>query len=111
MPLAPETKEKWVAALRGGGYKQTQGNLRSGDAFCCLGVFCDLTSEGVWTRSIHSEIYLYRMNVGDEYNTRFIPSKMRERHGLPFDKMLELAAWNDDGKSFAEIASYIEEHL
>ena len=31
-----------IAALRSGDYEQTNGALRSRDAFCCLGVLCDL---------------------------------------------------------------------
>jgi hypothetical protein len=31
-------KEKWVAALRSGEYKQTKGYLRNKKGYCCLGV-------------------------------------------------------------------------
>lgn len=37
-----EVKEKWVKALRSGEYKQGFRALRRGDAFCCLGVLCDI---------------------------------------------------------------------
>lgn len=44
--LKPEVKEKWVAALRSGAYKQTNGCLRSerrdGTSYCCLGVLCEV---------------------------------------------------------------------
>lgn len=40
--MNPEVKAKWVAALRSGEYKQAKGRLRDGDAYCCLGVLCDL---------------------------------------------------------------------
>lgn len=38
-----EIKQRWVAALRSGQYKQGRYMLRSkDDCFCCLGVLCDL---------------------------------------------------------------------
>src|SRR3954466_4218538 len=45
--LRPEVKEKWVAALRSGEYKQGRSYLHSQnpdgeDRFCCLGVLCEL---------------------------------------------------------------------
>ena len=43
-----DLKAKWLEALRSGKYEQTQGTLRDGDAFCCLGVLCDLTGRGKW---------------------------------------------------------------
>ena len=43
--LKPEIKEKWVAALRSGEYKQTRGYLSNSNGFCCLGVLCDLHSK------------------------------------------------------------------
>lgn len=47
-----EIKTKWAEALRSGMYKQGTGCLREGDAFCCLGVLCDMhlieTNTGDW---------------------------------------------------------------
>lgn len=40
-----EARALWVKALRSGEYKQTTGELRNGDEFCCLGVACDLYSK------------------------------------------------------------------
>ena len=44
-----EIMQKWVAALRSGKYKQTDGKLRSYEpdecgkySYCCLGVLCEL---------------------------------------------------------------------
>ncbi len=33
---------KWAKALESGEYKQAKGQLRKGDAMCCLGVLCNL---------------------------------------------------------------------
>ena len=42
-------KQKWIAALRSGEYKQGKGQLHNSKGeFCCLGVLCDLAvKEGV----------------------------------------------------------------
>jgi hypothetical protein len=37
-----DIKEKWIAALRSGKYKQGNSYLRRGDEYCCLGVLCDV---------------------------------------------------------------------
>lgn len=42
MRLDPEKKAKLVAALRSGGYTQTQGRLTDGESYCCYGVACVL---------------------------------------------------------------------
>jgi len=44
--MNPEVKKKWIEALKSGKYKQGRLTLRhtikGEDAFCCLGVLCDL---------------------------------------------------------------------
>ena len=48
--MKTEIAERWLAALRGGEYKQTRNTLRvtmsdGKSSFCCLGVLCDLHSK------------------------------------------------------------------
>jgi len=38
-------KAKWVAALLSNEYEQTEGVLRNGRGYCCLGVLCDIYSQ------------------------------------------------------------------
>ena len=40
--MVKEIKDKWVAALRSGKYKQGSGQLHNtmNDTYCCLGVLC-----------------------------------------------------------------------
>ena len=42
MPMDPELKAKWVAALRSGEYKQGRDVLHNNksNTYCCLGVLC-----------------------------------------------------------------------
>lgn len=61
--MKPEVKAAWVAALRSGEYEQGKGQLRHIDAFCCLGVLCDIAAKhgvGVW--------------AGDAFDTDVIPA-------------------------------------
>jgi hypothetical protein len=49
MPMKPEVKARWVAALRSGEYEQGRGRLLQVTddgryAYCALGVLCDLAS-------------------------------------------------------------------
>lgn len=99
-----EFKAKWVEALRSGKYRQTQQALREKNAYCCLGVACDISGFGVWDddRFLHEE--------GN--NTGYLPTGLRERMGLEQLQESSLITMNDDeGKTFAEIADYIEANL
>ncbi len=58
--MKPEIKQKWVAALRSGKYKQGRGCLRRHDSYCCLGVLCDLHAQVTdWKWSLESGIGRY----------------------------------------------------
>lgn len=70
--LKPEVKQKWLEALRSNQYPQGKEALRKTeimssdsvdmklpiDCFCCLGVLCDISSVGKWTK-INNESYCY----------------------------------------------------
>lgn len=127
--LKPEVKQKWLQALRNGSYRQGQHVLRTPhDEYCCLGVLCDLVQPEQWRdigetfwwddnsnqkiRSVgysHGE-FLSRdvafpaMDLLDSLIDDLSPL---ERVSF-IDQCRNLAWMNDDGKSFAEIADYIE---
>ena len=95
-----ELRDKWVAALRSGKYKQGQINLRSSDdRFCCLGVLADvinpenwsqLDGPAVWGDDGFSSVYTLRQSI------------------IADDACFPLVEMNDaEGKSFNEIADYI----
>ena len=109
--MNPEIKDRWVAALRSGEYKQGTGRLRRvNDTFCCLGVLCDLLDSDQWEP--HADYYSHG---GLSYMN--IPSnELREQVGLHPDDVNILWKLNDGWggetpKSFEEIADYIEENL
>lgn len=95
-----ELKAKWVAKLRSGNLKQARGILRSDSgAYCCLGVLCTLDVE---------------FSDWDRYSQSVSPAPVIAAglYGPEFpSQALQLAQMNDEGKTFAEIADYIETHL
>lgn len=98
--LPKEFKEKWIAALRSGEYKQAYGTLVSGDGYCCLGVACLLSG--------------YVNN--DLYGCALIPAKLENVPKILIDGISQipdlLTDMNDfDHLTFPEIADWIEENL
>lgn len=117
--MKKEIADQWIAALRSGKYKQTQGRLckeiDGGDVgYCCLGVLCDLhahntTDQGEWSG------YCYRSLYGkDGFCQEIPPSIVTEWAGLHADNPEwntathhTLAQMNDEGCSFEDIARVI----
>ncbi len=99
-------KQKWIAKLRSGEYPQTTQTLRDKNGFCCLGVLCE-TSPVAKTHYFNK----YKMP-----NDRTMDDCLESRHlkmfGLTEDIQQVLTDMNDvKGKSFTEIADYIEKNL
>jgi hypothetical protein len=122
--MNPEIKAKWVAALRSGQYQQNRGSLRRNDAFCCLGVLCELHRQEVggeeWCERTGSGTRAYgRANA-------LPPGEVSQWAGFDDDRKVtiggvaaRISAHNDgmvdNGqipcRTFAEIAKAIEEQL
>ncbi len=102
----------WVAALRSRRYKQARGRLRRDDAFCCLGVACELAAQaGVIPRA------RYLSGHGWSYagHQTLLPPEVAMWLGLKGQggavsllDGLSLVQVNDSGWSFAKIAELIE---
>ena len=93
-----------IAALQSGKYTQTKGRLRDGDAFCCLGVACDISGIGKWNgNSYSSEEDVLTNEVRDYFG-------FHNSNGGVRDYTTEscLSELNDQGHSFTEIADFIE---
>lgn len=112
MKLPIEFKQKWIAALRSGDYKQGKGWLYNKGAdgeitYCCLGVAaCVLgiplknmecaTLTGTKHPNVTEEIYDVLKDTGECIQTR----------------QNVLMGMNDaENKTFAEIADYIKQNL
>lgn len=97
-----QRQDALIAALRSGEYKQTREKLRNGDAFCCLGVACNLTGRE-WKGNFFGE------------RERFMPVFVQRFYGFYSAQgakidgdFVSLAQLNDRGKTFAEIADLLE---
>lgn len=98
-----ELKNKWVAALRSGSYRQTQHKLRrmgdSGVSYCCLGVLACVSGQHFPGSSVFKARSLYSGDALDLLNG---DRAMNDK----------LSAMNDGGGlSFAEIADWIEKNV
>ena len=111
--LTEKQKSDWIAALRSGEYKQGSRDLRDVDGnFCCLGVLTEING---W--SFENETYLSGEGAlavkadaaTGTGNLRSMGLPTPYRHGV--NNFINLAAMNDAGVSFAEIADFLEEHL
>ncbi len=120
--LKPDVKTTWLAKLRSGEYKQTTGGLQvliKGESqFCCLGVLCDITDKSKWLiqdREKHVGTVIYKS--GDYDRTGYVPDEVLAAAFDTNDRdwasaaQRYLARLNDEGKTFAQIADWIEANL
>jgi hypothetical protein len=116
MAMNPQVKQKWVAALRSGEYKQATHYLNSPQGFCCLGVLCDLHAKETCTD------WEEKGKVGLRYlgSEMTIPGTVQEwarlssNHGesVSINRCSTLlTTHNDEGRTFAEMADAIEAQL
>jgi hypothetical protein len=103
-------KNKWVKALRSGEYKQGSGQLRSEDdegvSFCCLGVLAQIVDPAQETWKPDNGYFGLEEGYYCDLQAKFLG-----KGGLGDGVAYKLAAFNDNGKSFKWIASYIERYL
>lgn len=103
--LNPEAKAKWLEALRSGRYAQARESLRNSDGFCCLGVLCDATNPNGWS----GQAWSYKGSTMWETS---LPVNFMNEINLAGEMEDNLINMNDrQGKSFSQIADWIEAHL
>lgn len=106
-------KRKWVKALRSGQYPQSGGNLKDKFGYyCCLGVLCDIQG-AAWTQSKNKNREGSTPRIDGEIAHRNGEQYVRDKFagGLSKAEQVNLASKNDLGRTFPEIADYIEETL
>lgn len=123
--MNPEIKALWLEALRSGEYEQGTSYLNMNGQFCCLGVLCDIAvRQGVAVavatyydygiKADSSAVVYYdgdpttlplsvRGWAGLDHGNPGFDTAARERHLL--------AALNDEGLPFEDIATLIEENF
>lgn len=121
--MNPIVKQKWLKALRSGGYAQGRSALKTTKGYCCLGVLCDLAvREGIVTTSVSSYGVI---TFGIYEEDGLLPGEVQEWAGIATrspqvkyvnkavfeDDLNHLADINDRGSSFEEIANLIEAQL
>ena len=102
----------WVEALRSGKYTQGRGRLKTDVGFCCLGVACDISGLSTWEQAEKNEGKVYHY----DHAVAILPLAVREWLGIDSlfvsisngGQYWDLAAMNDGGKKFGEIADLIE---
>jgi hypothetical protein len=101
--MNPDIKAKWIEALRSGEYKQGACYLRQRDEFCCLGVLADI-------KQVKSTVQIdaHMFHFESESKAAFLPDNYE---GLSRVTQSHLAAMNDDGKKFPQIADWIDANL
>lgn len=109
MKMDKKLKTKWLKALRSGKYRQGGCYLKNGRKFCCLGVLADIQGAKWHSNSLtYTEVpEIKNINPGWQHDM-LTP---REAGGLRTSVMKTLATMNDDGKTFKEIADYIEKRI
>jgi hypothetical protein len=106
-----EIADLWVAALRSDKYHQVKGALRKQYGMCCLGVLCDISAQGKWMSTANNE-FEFQTPAGDRKpgslpDAVMLWSGVRSETGT-LSQSRSLASYNDQGKSFEEIATVIE---
>ena len=118
-----EFKERWIAALRSGEYKQGRNTLYNSGKFCCLGVACELLVEdGILDKTyLRTNIFSYGpKGMSDDYfSSSVLPDAACDVleidakgtfSGGHFTEN-QLTNLNDTGTSFEEIADIIETYF
>jgi hypothetical protein len=100
--------DDWLVALRSGKYSSCSGALHRGDSFCALGVLCDISGLGTWTKDTYSnkEVYLGEIN--------YLPKEVREWAGISEKEYASMSSFvmvfNDKLKaSHSQMADFLEE--
>jgi hypothetical protein len=107
---------RWINDLRYGGHEQARGYLHIGEGYCCLGRAIEVMyGEDVWQLGggillDKSIVYGYQMPGETVYRETQLSLGDILRLGLE-EILMKLVEMNDSGKSFKEIADYIEAEL
>lgn len=102
-------RDKWVAALRSGEYKQGRTRLKNEfGEYCCLGVLTEVSGvEGRWEDTSNGT---YWVDPEGSFFSAYPPEIRGETLGAM--KTTDLIHLNDtQRKTFPEIADWIEENL
>lgn len=115
--LPEDFKKTWLWALRSGTYKQGKMYLydRQKNAFCCLGVACDIADPELNIDYIGLIANYEQKSLETPVKDVKIPDLLKgsfDTTDEDFNPVVKLLSnMNDDGATFEEIADYIEKNL
>lgn len=120
--MKKEIAVEWVKALRSGRYQQGKRSLMQTDtydnpvSFCCLGVLCDISQQGVWKSGKYASLDGRNSNENVlPWNVQGWSETSSDDGSLPDDRTMygtgeTLAHLNDKGYTFEQIADIIEKY-
>lgn len=100
--LKADLKRAYVDALMSGRYKRSRGFLRRNDTYSAIGVLLDVHDPNMWCR-IPGESGTFR--YGKDITSML--SIVREL-GLGWEEETRILEMEDENRSFAEIAEFVE---
>lgn len=103
--------KRWIRWLRETDFEQTDGELREDDSFCCLGIACHYSTKMKRKKRFEADKIHYQFTETNDEHYGYLPADFRRWVGLTYDEELELMEMNDEGKSFDEIADWLEENV
>lgn len=109
-----QIKARWIEALRSGNYQQGKGHLRTGDAYCCLGVLCDLHARETgqrWVMVIRARDGMPSYLGARNHLPAAVMAWADLKSGDPTIRSKCLSDHNDLPINFDEIATMIDEAL
>ncbi len=104
-------KKLWVEALRSGVYEQGKSVLRNDTEFCCLGVIADEVAPNNWSKESGTYYHTFTYNITTHKTYGTLSHTLCDFLGISATEMGLLINMNDSGKTFAEIADWIEGNL
>ena len=118
--MDPVIKEQWCRALESGDYTQGKSQLKYDDSYCCLGVLCDILHISESTDEEGSTTYDGELETLpdsartisglDSCNPRVNLGDDDDQEGVD-DGIRTVALLNDEGMSFADLATLIRAQL
>jgi len=128
--MDPKHKTRWLKALRSGKYGQAQEQLYGGDnTYCCLGVLCEVTPQIVSRENLGQRQYNLKLELSerqsqegsdlylddpweDLYVDGDLNPEMMTFFGISAAAQKRLIHMNDnEGKTFEQIANWVEKNL
>lgn len=102
--LQQRNRDAVLEAVENGEYKQGDGYFHRGDAFCFLGVLCDMSGLGRWSEPDENGVCWF---IEDGRISRMglnANSQILRFYGMSRDDERDFAGANDSGVSLVELA-------